>query len=175
VSRRIVIAYWLIPTEPARSYFQNIVNDLAKRYAAPQFEPHLTVHVGMDCMETVDEVLSNAGRSSKKIALQVLNVSSSSEFIKTLFIRFTRSTQLQQLNQSIRTAAEDSADYQLSPHLSLLYKRMSIQDRRLLTHSIEVPFSQVTFDSLKAVRCFSPTQSRADVEAWRVVAEKALN
>ena len=170
-----MIAYWLIPTEPARSYFQNIINDLAKRYAAPEFEPHLTVHVGMDCTETVDEVLSNAGRSSKKIALQVLNVSSSSEFIKTLFIRFTRSAQLQHLNQSIQTAAEDSSDYQLSPHLSLLYIQMSIQDRRLLTHSIEVPFSEVTFDSLKAVRCVSPTRSRADVEAWRVVAEKALN
>jgi 2'-5' RNA ligase len=175
VSRRIVIAYWLIPTEPARSYFQNIVNDLAKRYAAPEFEPHVTVHVGMDCTETVDEVLSKAGRSSKKIALQVLNVSSSSEFIKTLFVRFTRSTPLQQLNQSIRTAAPDSSDYQLSPHLSLLYKRISIKDRRLLTHSIQVPFSEVTFDSLKAVRCVSPTRSRADVEAWRVVAEKPLN
>jgi 2'-5' RNA ligase len=175
VSRRIVIAYWLIPTEPARSYFQNIVNDLAKRYAAPEFEPHVTVHVGVDYTETVDEVLSKAGRSSKKIALQVLDVSSSSEFIKTLFVRFTRSTQLQQLNQSIRTAAQDSSDYQLSPHLSLLYKRISINDRRLLAHSIQVPFSEVTFDSLKAVRCVSPTRSRADVEAWRVVAEKPLN
>jgi 2'-5' RNA ligase len=175
VSRRIVIAYWLIPTEPARSYFQNIVNDLAEQYAAPEFEPHVTVHVGMDCTETVDEVLSEAGRSSKKIALQVLNVSSSSEFVKTLFVHFTRTTQLQQLNQSIRTAAQDSSDYQPSPHLSLLYKQMSIQDRRLLTHSIEVPFSEVTFDSLKAVRCVSPTRSRADVEGWRVVAEKPLN
>jgi putative hydrolase of the HAD superfamily len=175
VSRRIVIAYWLIPTEPARSYFQNIVNDLAEQYAAPEFEPHVTVHVGVDCTETVDEVLSKAGRSSKKIALQVLNVSSSSEFIKTLFVRFTRSTQLQQLNQSIRTAAQDSSDYQLSPHLSLMYKRTSIQDRRLLTQSIEVPFFEVTFDSLKAVQCVSPTRSRADVEAWRVVAEKPLN
>jgi 2'-5' RNA ligase len=175
VSRRIVIAYWLIPTEPARSYFQNIVNDLAEQYAAPEFEPHVTVHVGMDCTETVDEVLSKAGRSSKKIALQVLNVSSSSEFIKTLFVHFTRTTQLQQLNQSIRTAAQDSSDYQLSPHLSLLYKQMSIRDRRLLTHSIKVPFSGVTFDSLKAVRCVSPTRSRADVEGWRVVAEKLLN
>jgi 2'-5' RNA ligase len=81
---------------------------------------------------------------------------------------------LQQLNESIRTAAQDSSDYQLSPHLSLLYKRISAQDRRLLTHSIEVPFSEVTFDSLKAVRCISPTRSRADVEAWRVVAEKPL-
>jgi 2'-5' RNA ligase len=175
VSRRTVIAYWLIPTEPARSYFQNIVNDLAEQYSAPEFEPHVTVHVGVDCTETVDEVLSKAGRSSKKIALQVLNVSSSSEFIKTLFVHFTRSTQLQQLNQNIRTAAQDSPEYQLSPHLSLLYKRISIQDRRLLTHSIEVPFSEVTFDSLKAVRCVSPTRSRADVEGWRVVAEKPLN
>jgi 2'-5' RNA ligase len=175
VSRRIVIAYWLIPSEPARSYFQNIVHDLAKRYAAPEFEPHVTVHVGVDCTETIDEALSKAGRSSKKITLQVLNVSSSSEFIKTLFVHFTRSTQLQQLNQSIRTAAEDSSDYQLSPHLSLMYKRTSIQDRRLLTHSIEVPFFEVTFDSLKAVRCVSPTRSRADVEAWRIVAEKPLN
>jgi 2'-5' RNA ligase len=175
VSRRIVIAYWLIPTEPARSYFQNIVNDLTQQYAAPEFEPHVTVHVGMDYTETVDEVLSKAGRSSKKIALQVLNVSTSSEFIKTLFVRFTRSTQLQQLNQSIRTAAQDSSDYQLSPHLSLLYKRISIKDRRLLVHSIQVPFSKVIFDSLKAVRCVSPTRSRADVEAWRVVAEKPLN
>ena len=174
MSRQIVIAYWLIPTEPARGYFQNIVNDLAERYAALEFEPHVTVHVGVDCTDAIDEVLSKAGRSSKRIALQVLNVGSSSEFIKTLFVHFSRSKQLQQLNESIRTAAQDSSDYQLSPHLSLLYKRMSAQDRRLLTHSIEVPFSEVTFDSLKAVRCISPTRSRADVEAWRVVAEKPL-
>ena len=174
MARRIVIAYWLIPPEPARSYFPTIINDLADRYAAPEFEPHVTVHVGVDCTDTVDEVLSKAGRNSKRIALQVLNVSSSSEFIKTLFVHFTQSAQLQQLNQSIRTAAQDSSDYQLSPHLSLLYKRLSIRDRRLLTHSIDVPFSEVTFDSLKAVLCVSSTRSRVDVEAWRVLAEKPL-
>ena len=175
MSRRIVIAYWLIPTEPARSYFQSLINDLAQRYDAPKFEPHVTVHVGANCKDTIDEVLSKAGRGSKRIALQVRNVSSSSEFIKTLVVHFTRSRKLQQLNQSIPTAAQDSSDYQLSPHLSLLYKRMSAQDRRLLTHSIEVPISEVTFDSLKAVRCVSPTRSRADVEAWRSVAEKPLD
>jgi len=58
--------------------------------------------------------------------------------------------------------------------LSLLYKRISIHDRRLLTHSIEVPFPEVTFDSLKAVQCISPTHRRAEVEAWRVMAEKSL-
>ena len=174
MSRLIVIAYWLIPTEPAHSYFQNIINDLAERYAAPEFEPHLTVHVGADCTDSVDEVLSKAARGSKRIALQVLNVSNSSEFIKTLFVTFAASAQLQRLNQSIRKATQDSSDYQLNPHLSLLYKNMSMADRRLLARSIEVPFSEVAFDSLKAVRCVSPTRSRADVEAWRFVARAPL-
>jgi 2'-5' RNA ligase len=173
--KRTAIAYWLIPTEPARSYFQDLINDLAQRYSAPQFEPHVTIHVGADYPETVNGVLSKAAHGCERIVLQALGVSGSSEFIKTLFVRFAVSTQLQQLNQIIRTAAQSSSDYQLDPHLSLLYKKISIQDRRLLTHSVEVLFPEVTFDSLKAVRCISPTKSRADVEAWYVVAETGFS
>lgn len=173
--RRIVIAYWLIPTEPARSYFQSVINDLARRYDAPEFEPHVTVYVGGDCTDSADGVLSKALRGCERIVLQAIEVSGSSEFIKTLFVQLAATTQLQRLNQSLRMAAQDSSAYRLDPHLSLLYKRMSDHDRRRLTHSIEVPFSDVTFDYLKAVRCISPTQSRADVEAWRVVAEKDLH
>jgi 2'-5' RNA ligase len=174
VSRRIVIAYWLIPTEPARSYFQRLIDDLARLYNAPQFEPHVTVHVGANCTDAVDELLSKAARSCERIVLQALEVSDSSEFTKTLFVRFAMTTHLEQLNHSIRRAAQDPSDYELNPHLSLLYKKLSSRDRRLLTDSIEEPFPEVTFDSLKAVRCVSPTQSGADVEAWRMVAEKDL-
>jgi 2'-5' RNA ligase len=174
VSRQFAIAYWLIPTEPARSYFQNIINDLAQRYSAPHFQAHVTVHVGANCTDTVDGVLLKAASGCEQIVLHPLEVSGSSEFIKTLFVQFSRTGQLQALNESIRTAAQDPPDYQLNPHLSLLYKRISIQDRRLLMESIEVPFPEVTFDSLKAVRCISPTQSRADVEAWRVITERPL-
>jgi hypothetical protein len=83
--------------------------------------------------------------------------------------------QLQRLNQSIRKAAQDSFfTYQLNPHLSLLYKRMSTADRSRLARLIEVPFTEVTFNSLKAVRCISPTKSRVDVDAWRSTAETPL-
>ena len=171
----MVTAYWLIPAEPARRYFQDVINDLAERYAAPEFEPHVTLHVGVDCPDKVNEALSISARRSKPIALRVLNVSNSSEFIKTLFVTFDRSLQLQRLNQSIRKAAQDSfSTYQLNPHLSLLYKRMSTADRSRLARLIEVPFTEVTFNSLKAVRCISPTKSRADVEAWRSTAETPL-
>jgi hypothetical protein len=168
------IAYWLIPAEPARSFFQGVINDLAQRYDAPVFEPHVTTYVGANCANAAETALSQAARDCKRIKLKPLEIDHSSEFMKTLFVQFALNTQLRQLNQSIRTTVQDSSDYHLSPHLSLLYKRMSIQDRCLLTGSIEVPFSEVIFDSLKAVQCISPTRSRADVEAWCVVAEKPL-
>jgi 2'-5' RNA ligase len=174
VSRRIVIAHWLIPAEPAHRFFQDLINDLARRYDAPVFEPHVTIYVGANSTDAVNTTLSKAARDCKRIMLQALEVSHSDEFIKTLFVEFGLNTKLRQLNQVIRSAARDSSDYDLKPHLSLLYKRMSVQTRRQLARSIEVPFSQVVFDSLKAVRCISPTQNRADVEVWRVVSEKVL-
>jgi 2'-5' RNA ligase len=174
VSRRKVIAQWLIPAEPAHSFFQDLIDDLARRYDAPVFEPHVTIYVGADSTDAVDTMLSKAARDCEPIVLQALEISHSDEFIKALFVEFGLNSKLRQLNQVIRTAAQDSSDYDLKPHLSLLYKRMSVQTRRRLARSIEVPFSQLVFDSLKAVRCISPTRSRADVEAWRVVTEKVL-
>jgi hypothetical protein len=117
-------------------------------------------------------VFSKAPLGYNPIVFKALDVGGSSEFIKTLFVQFAMSKQLQLLNESIRTSARDLLHYQLNPHLSLLYKKISVQDRLLLTQAIEVPFPEVTFDSLKAVRCISPTRNRADVEEWRVMAEK---
>ena len=174
VSRRIVVAHWLIPAKPAHGFFQDLINDLARRYDAPVFEPHVTIYVGADSTDAVDTTLSKAARDCEPIVLQALEVSHSNEFIKTLFVEFGLNSKLRQLNQVICSAAQIPSDYDLKPHLSLLYKRMSVQERRSLARSIEMPSSQVLFDSLKAVRCISPTQSRADVEAWRVMSEKVL-
>jgi|SRR5215813_406568 len=172
--KSVVIAYWLVPAEPERSFFQRAINDLAQRYCAPVFEPHLTIHVGSNCTDIAEKALINAACHCKPITLKTLQVDHSSEFIKTLYVRFDMTTQLQQLNQTIRIATQDSSDYRVNPHLSLLYKRISNDERRLLARSIEVPFSDVKFDSLKAIRCISPTQSHVDVDAWCAVAENSL-
>jgi hypothetical protein len=171
--KKTVIAYWLIPTEPARSFFAAMIGDLARRCDAPVFEPHLTAHVGLDLVEA-EEVITRVARSCRPVQAEVLRVRQSPEFIKTLFVEFAVNSRLQQLNEMIRKAAQDSSDYQLKPHLSLLYNTMSIQARRQLVQSIKIPFLEVIFDSIKAIRCVAPTRSRADVEGWRVVAAKRI-
>ena len=175
MSRRTVIAYWLIPAEPTRSFFQGMINDLARRYDTPLFEPHVTIHVGANHADAAESAILQAARACKPIKLKALKIGHSSEFIKTLFVQFALNTELRRLNEIIRNAARDSSHYELSPHLSLLYKKMPAVVRRQLAGSIKVPFSEVTFDTLKAVRCVSPTQSHADVEAWRVIATGELS
>ena len=171
--KKTAIVYWLIPAEPARSFFERTIADLARRYNAPVFEPHMTIYVGSDRVEA-EEVIAKAVSGCQLVQAKVLKVCQTGDFVETLFVQFALDTKLQQLNEMIRDAAQDSSDYQLNPHISLLYKKMSILARRQLAHSIKLPFPEVTFESITAVRCVSPTRSRADVEAWRVVATKSL-
>jgi hypothetical protein len=173
--RRVVIAYWLIPAEPARRFCQGLIKDLARRYDAPLFEPHVTIHGAPNDADLAEKTLSKVARECRPINLKALWINHSDEFIKTLFVQFALNRKLRQLHETIRNAAQDSSRYELKPHLSLLYKNMPAVARCELANSINVPFSEVTFDALKAVRCISPTRSRADVEAWRVMASRALS
>ena len=175
VIRRTVIAYWLMPSEPARGSFQQIINDLARRYDAPVFEPHVTIHVGADQTDAADKALRDAANECKPIGLTPLGIDQSDEFIKTLFVQFAMSAELSKINSIIREAANDSSQYELKPHLSLLYKNLAVATRRELAASIDVPFSEVTFDVIKVVSCVSPAKSRADVESWRVIAAASLS
>jgi putative hydrolase of the HAD superfamily len=175
VTRQPVIAYWLIPSEPAHSFFQRIINDLARRCDAPVFEPHATIHVGADRADAAEKALGDVARECKRIGLTPLGIDQSDEFIKTLFVQFVMSAELLKINEIIRNAAHDPSQYELKPHLSLLYKNLAAATRRELAASINVPLSEVIFDAIKAVRCVSPTQSRADVEAWHLVAAASLS
>ena len=175
MTRQTVIAYWLIPSAPARRFFQRIINDLARRCDAPGFEPHLTIHVGADRADVAKNALGAAARRCKLIGLKPIRIDQSDEFIKTLFVQFAMSAELSKINGVIREETNDSSQYDLKPHLSLLYKNLAAATRRELAALIDVPLSEVTFDAIKAVRCVSPTESGVDVEAWRVVAAASLS
>jgi 2'-5' RNA ligase len=174
VTRQTVIAYWLIPSEPARSFFQQIINDLARRLDAPVFEPHVTVYVGADQADAAVRALGKAPGECTLASQAPLGIDHSNEFIKTLFVRFDVSAELEKINDVIRKATNDSWQYELKPHLSLLYKNLPAATRSKLAALITVPFSEIPFDSLQAIRCISPTQTKADVEAWKLIATRML-
>jgi hypothetical protein len=89
-------------------------------------------------------------------------------------VQFESDARLTRLTENFRRASVSPSDYQLNPHLSLIYKAMDEETKGRLTHSITMPFSEVTFDTVKAIISPAEIKSREEVEAWRVVAERRL-
>ncbi len=167
-----ILTYWLIPAEPARSYFRSLINDLARRFDAPIFGPHVTLHVTEPGNEDPAGMLRETFRNIEPPRLSITAIKYSDEFTKTLFVEFQPDELLSELSRKLRAGSALQREYQLNPHVSLLYKTMSPETKVQLAHSLRLPFDEVRFDSAKAVISPAKIRSRADVEAWRVVAEE---
>jgi len=169
-----IIGYWLCPAEPARNQFDALIKDLAVRFDAPFFEPHVTIFVTSaeheNPVAVMDEVLKECG----PFRLAVSRIDYSEKFTKTLFVQFDPNTKLTRLAEDFRRASISPSDYQLNPHLSLIYKEMDEKTKQQLAASITLPFTQATFDTAKAIISPAEIKSRKEVEAWRVVAERKL-
>lgn len=166
-----IIAYWLCPAEPARSQFAQLIQDLAARFDAPVFEPHVTVYVASAEHENPKAVW----KECEPFRLAVRRINSSDEFTKTLFVEFTAHARLAALTEAFRRASFSPSDYELNPHLSLIYKEMDPEAKRELAASIVLPFEEAVFDTVKAIISPAKIRSRKDVEAWRVIAERHLS
>jgi hypothetical protein len=131
---------------------------LAKQFDAPRFEPHLTLCVAQD----------RQLRKRASIRLRLREIGHSPKYTKTLFVRFEPNDALQKL------VVDLSGRPIRDPHVSLIYKRLPAATKRELAATIKLPFRTVVFDSIKIASCVSPTETRADVESWRIVATKRL-
>jgi hypothetical protein len=169
-----IIAYWLCPAERARGQCAALIKDLAARFDAPIFEAHVTIYVNSAERENPAAVLKKVLKEYGHFRLVVDRLDYSEKFTKTLFVQFAPNTQLERVTEDFRRASTSPSDYELNPHLSLIYKEMTTEMKRQLATSIVLPFEEAMFDTVKAIISPGEIQSRKDVEAWRVVAEAKL-
>ena len=169
-----ITTYWLTPAEPARSFFASIISDLATRFDAPAFEPHLTVYVTKMGNENPDELPKRVLAGCAAYRLSIRDIDYSDEFTKTVFVQFQPNEDLTRLTAKFRRASLFRNEYRLNPHLSLIYKRMSRETKEEIASSLSLPFQEILFDSVKAVISPAEITTRKDVEAWRVVTTQRL-
>jgi len=171
--KKRAIVYWLVPAKDKRELFCEIIRILYKQFDAPKFEPHLTILSTSEDRQPPRKILPQI--SSAPIRLSIRGVGFSSQFTKTLFVRFKSSKPLRQLIVDLDRATKSRAKCLRDPHVSLLYKDLRASVKKELASTIRLPFREVVFDSVKAVCCALPTGNRTDVEAWRVIATKSLS
>jgi 2'-5' RNA ligase len=169
-----ILTYWLIPAEPAHRYFTTMISELATRFDAPAFAPHVTVYVTEAEDENATELLKCVVANRPQYRLSIRGIDYSDTFTKTFFVQFRSEPELTALSANFRSASNSQREYRLNPHLSLLYKDIDRVTKRGLAASIALPFTEVIFDRVKAVVSPATIRSREDVEAWQVVAERRL-
>lgn len=169
-----IIAYWMCPAEPTRSQCAALIQNFASRFDAPVFEPHVTMYVISAEAQNPGAILEEVVKGRGPYRLLVRGIECSDEFTKTLFVQFETDVKLTQLSEDLQRASVSRSDYQLNPHLSLLYKELDTETKRQLAASISLPFDEIAFDKVQAVISPAEIRSQADVEAWRVIAERTL-
>jgi len=163
-----ILTYWLIPAEPARSHFASVISDLAARFDAPIFEPHMTVYATTMGNEDGAALLEQVVADCRTYSLSISGIGYSDEFTKTAFVQFHPSGALSRLSANFREASSIKDEYQLNPHLSLIYKTMPPSRKAEIASSVSLPFEEVLFDSAWAVISPADIKSREDVQAWRI-------
>jgi hypothetical protein len=173
-SGKEILTFWLIPADPARRYFQSLIRDFAERFDAPVFEPHVTLYVTDAVGEDAAGLLKRAVVGTEPCQLAIAGVGHSRKFTKTLFIQFVPNDGIAALSAKFASASKLRRDYQIDPHLSLIYKELPAAEKALVAANLAIPFRDVFFDSVKAILSPAEIKSCSAVEAWRVIGEARL-
>lgn len=151
---------WIIPPEPVYTQLKSIIDELAKNYNGPTFEPHMTV------LGNIDKDLSQIERFGKELAesfdtlqLSLGPVSFSTTYFQSVFVRVNSTAQLMQLNIDAKKLfnMENSV---FMPHISLLYGDHDMTTREEATSKVQIP--QASF----VVNKFTITPATSDPKEW---------
>ena len=144
-----IVTYWLCPGEPEHDHFARLIGDLAARFDAPTFEPHVTIHTTTAERENPARVLAKIVDGRRPYRLSVRGLDYSDEYTKTLFVQLSPDTDLAQLSEDLRRASVSPSDYQLNPHVSLLYKKWTKKRYAASLLRLSCPLPRSIFSSLK--------------------------
>ncbi|MEM1255501.1 MAG: hypothetical protein AAGI69_23945 [Cyanobacteria bacterium P01_H01_bin.21] len=160
-------SFWLVPQEPDLTYFQGVINTLAKRFGTIPFCPHVTLYSGP--APALTQLPSVA-----PIELVIDTIQWESRFSKTLYVQLVSSPPLGQLVNQLVAAIPHAQPPALDPHLSLLYHHLEPAAQKAMAETISLPRATVRFDQVQTVAAPSTFETQAHVASLRCTHRQLL-
>lgn len=172
------LSLWLIPEKSQELRLQEQINHLAQKYSSFPFIPHLTVYYFGSCnlVEDIVAFIDKNQANLKQFTIDFEEVSHSQVFTKTIFAKYKISEPLVNLYSMFYQEYKKINDYQLAPHLSLIYKRdMKEADKLKEIASFQLE-PQLTINRLYVIGKPGGTITQeTDVRRWQVIADFRLD
>ena len=132
-------AFWLILEKSDQRLIQGIINDFGKRFEAPSFLPHITVYglvnTKLEYLSTIAEEISS---NFKPFKVKLLNLAYSDEIWKTLYINIKLDKNLNTIYHHLQKNLRMINDYKFEPHLSLIYKKIPLNEKKEIISNFEL-------------------------------------
>jgi hypothetical protein len=162
-------SYWLTPAAPAAAAFRARIDELAARYDAVSFEPHVTLYSGPSDDSEAAQTLDFLRASFRPLRLAPFVIAQSARLTKTLYVRLELGPELAALAETLKARARQPSNSTLDdPHVSLMYKALPEDERAKLAAQIPVP-APFTGDGIAVIETEVPITELDQVRSWRFV------
>ncbi len=162
------VAFWLVPHCRERAALQSLINDLARQFSAPEFVPHVTVY---SCRRTPGQrelaVMAALAENRRPVVMRPTELACSGRLTQALFASLAEHPALDGLSRALHAGVPLPSDYQLNPHLSLLYQKLAAATRDSLVRETSLCLSEIRFDSLWAVAIPEQLTTLEDLYDWQ--------
>ena len=158
-------AVWLIPSTNDRILLEKIIFNLAEKYNSPKFTPHITTY-GLNSvpLDELEHIVSNSIKDMKSFDVSTLNIDYSDDIWKTLFINIQMNSNLETIFKNLHKQLGNTFHYDYSPHLSLIYKKISDKEKKFLSINLKI-LDKFRINKI-AIQEFFP-----DITKWKLVKE----
>jgi 2'-5' RNA ligase len=121
-----------MPTGEVRQRLAGTILDLSREYAAPSFEPHVTLASGIvGPAREVASKMADLARQISPFTVRLTEVDFLDEYFRCLFVRVAMTHPIMKANKLARAVFSLAQQPAFMPHLSLLYADLpsGVKDR----------------------------------------------
>jgi hypothetical protein len=164
------VAIWLVPRQPDCTILQTLIADLAGRFSAPEFIPHMTIY---SCRRSLLQeelaVTAALARSCLPLTLSTNGLAFRDRLTQTLFVSLSSDKNLHWLRDSLQNKLPQTSIHNFEPHVSLLYQFLPGPVREKLTREIRLPLQEISFDQIRAVAIPETMDTTENLSGWQTL------
>ena len=163
-----MFAIWFLFGKEDGRYLEHIIKDLATQHNSPFFIPHITVYGLVNTnLETIDNLILESIKGVKPFLVEKNSIGYSDDFWKTLFIEIKQNLYLNSINEKLTNGLSKFSNYEFSPHISVIYKKMNENEKKFMAQNLNVKNDFLV--SKIVIHEFSN-----NVEDWKIIKEYDL-
>ena len=168
------VSYWLMPSPQADDDFKALSKLACRGLQGCTLPPHITLYSDhLDEAANAVDRLSQVAEGRNPVQLCPTAIEAGPLFTMSLFVRFAAGEELIHWFTRLRARSPNRLDYQLRPHLSLLYSSETLTAKQAMAEQLQLP-APALFNRLAVVVHPLTISTDADIAAVSTLHECTL-